>query len=397
MKSIFKKCLTIALITSLFAITATDMSSADSSEFSTIDRTTEFLSSVIGLDMTKYSLVLPSPPPGYENITLPKTSISDPTDVDGLLDVDAPSYDFESSEGTLETMSIFCNGHLKSLKIYSQHNPIYSAPLPTDILNQARSLLKSYQTFVSKEYALDSSFLVPMQDILNSVTDLSPTNTIAGNINFQVSKSGDKTRVQWIYTDNDITMDRKRVDISFRNNTFLSFRDTWSLYKVGGSSVLSSEEATKIALEAAQRVELQIGHADGTSEAVKVPDLSNAPYDVNFAMLPYHGTEDNFPSKLSRDPLTLYPYWQFWFYFNETIGGCIGVQVGVWGDTKEIIYASGYGLLGVPNMLNDQAIEEQKQLNLSDHSFLAVAIMIALMLAISISVIVLRRRNQRNC
>lgn len=338
----------IAMVIAVFAVVTVGMHPATPAGPTTLEQTTEFLSIVVGLDMTKYSLDLPSPPPGYENRTLPTPAISDPADVDGLLDVEGPSYDFKSEEGALEAMSMFYNGHLKSLKIYSYDNYVYSGLPPTDIRNQANDLLQRYQKFVSQKYGIDDSFIVPMRNVLNSVNDLSPTSITVGNINFQVSKSGDKTRLQWIYTEGGIVMERKRVELSFRNNIFVSFSDTWSLYKVSGLSVISSEEAMAIALEAAQKVELHIGHANGTSEIVKVPDLSNAPYDVNFAMLPYRGEENDFPSKIARDPLTLYPYWQFWFYFNEKIGGCIGVQVGIWGDTKEIIYASGYVVSSFP-------------------------------------------------
>ncbi len=334
----------IVVVIAVFVVVTVGMRPANSAGSETLDLTTEFLSTVVGLDMTKYSLDLPSPPPGYDNRPLPTPAISDPADMDGL-DVEGPSYDFKSEEDTLETMSMFYNGHLKSLKIYSRDTYVYSVSPPTDIRDQANDLLQRYQTFLSQNYDIDGSFIVPMQNVLNSVDELSPTSVTVGNINFQVSESGDKTRLQWIYTEGSIVMERKRVELEFRDNIFVSFMDTWSLYKVSGLSVISSEEATAIALEAAQKVELHVGYANGTSETVKVPDLSNAPYDVNFAMLPYRGAEEDFPSKIARDPLTLYPYWQFHFYFGEKIGGCIGVQVGVWGDTKEIIYASGYGVL----------------------------------------------------
>jgi hypothetical protein len=39
--------------------------------------------------------------------------------------------------------------------------------------------------------------------------------------------------------------------------------------------------------------------------------------------------------------------WQFYFYFKGgEIGGYSGVQVGIWGDTKEINFCSGFGFYG---------------------------------------------------
>ena len=81
------------------------------------------------------------------------------------------------------------------------------------------------------------------------------------------------------------------------------------------------------------------------TETVKVPDLSNASYSVSLTMVPYRFIDDYNPSQIERDPLTLYPYWVVLFYFNEPIAGVEGMQVGVWGDTGEILYCSGFGYL----------------------------------------------------
>jgi len=79
-----------------------------------------------------------------------------------------------------------------------------------------------------------------MLNVLSSVSDLSPKEFTEGNITFQVSKNGDKTRINWIYTEGGISMNWKRLSIEFCNNTFESFRDTWGLYSVSGLSKISS-------------------------------------------------------------------------------------------------------------------------------------------------------------
>jgi hypothetical protein len=146
-------------------------------------------------------------------------------------------------------------------------------------------------------------------------------------------------------------MDWKRLDIDFRYGAFESFHDTWRLYSVSGLSEISSEEAFQIAFEAAQNYEFRIIYDNGTMEVVKVPDLSNAFYQEYFSMVPFRYSEDKFPSRIERDPLTLYPYWQYYFYFNETILGNDGIQVGVWGDTSELVYCSGFGYYGPSDLL----------------------------------------------
>jgi hypothetical protein len=302
------------------------------------------------------------------------------------------SCELEYEETKMDTMSIFCDGHMKFLKIYSYPGDvyIYSESQPANILSQAKNILQKYQTFASRNYEKDISYLVHMKNILASVDDLKPTEFTEGNITFQISTDGNNTRIQWIYTESGISMERKRVAIKFRDNTFVSFRDTWGLYGVSGLSKISSKEALQIALDAAQNCELSIRHENGEVELVKVPDLENAPFDISLIMLPYRNLDYNIPSRIERDPLMLYPYWQAHFYFNESIVDNIGVQVGVWGDTSEIIYCSGFGYYGISGLQP----EEQKETNtLSPSTLVVVASFIAVPL-VSISAIALRRKNR---
>ena len=323
----------------------------------------DFLSNVVGLDLTKYSVVPPSVvPPGFEGLspleffkklseyvsTLPPVNITGIDPFGGLVEEKSPNFNFEYNNSTFDAMSIFYNGHMNFLKIrsYDEEDYIYSETQPTDTLNRAKVILQRYQTFFQRNYGKDASYLVPMLDILNNIDELSPTEFTEGNVTFQVSKDGNETRIKWIYTEDDVVMDWKRVDIDFRYGAFESFHDTWGLYSVSGLSEISSEEAFQIAFEAAQNYEFRIGYDNGTIKTVKVPDLLNAPYDVNMYMVPFRYDENNFSSIIERDPLTLYPLWQLHFYFNETIGGNDGMQVGVWGDTREIVYCSGFGYYG---------------------------------------------------
>jgi hypothetical protein len=323
----------------------------------------DFLSNVVGLDLTKYSVVPPeSVPPGFEGLsplefykklseyvsTLRPVNVTRVDPFGGLVEEESPSFDFEYNNSTFDAMSIFYNGHMNFLKIrsYDEEDYVYSEAQLTDTLGRARVILQRYQTFFQRNYGEEASYLVPMLDILNSVDDLSPTEFTEGNVTFQVSKDGNETRIKWIYTEDDVVMDWKRVDMDFRYGAFESFHDTWGLYSVSGVGEISSEEAFQIAFEAAQNYEFNVTDENGTIEPVKVPDLSDAFYQEYFSMVPFRYSEDKFPSRIERDPLTLYPFWQYYFYFNETILGNDGIQVGVWGDTSELVYCSGFGHLG---------------------------------------------------
>ena len=327
-----------------FAVLTVDVPPTGSMELTADEKTTEFLSSVVGINLTEYILTSPLPPPGYNTSQYPPNPYRYPPEFCGLVKEESRSFEFEAIESKISAVSTLYNGQIVFFTFEAPGgNPIYSETPANDLLSQVKTLLQRYQAYADLVYATNNSYLEPMQTILNTVKELSPTNVTAGNVNFQVSKNADRTRIQWIYTENGVYMTWKRVDIAFRNNVLDSFIDNWQIYSVSGLSVINSEEAYQLALETAQNTEFRIVN-DYRNETVTLPDLSDSVYQMYFTMVPYRNETSHNPSKISRDPLTLYPYWQFYFYFKGgEIGGYSGVQVGIWGDTKEIVYCNGFG------------------------------------------------------
>jgi hypothetical protein len=145
-----------------------------------------------------------------------------------------------------------------------------------------------------------------------------------------------RTRIQWIYTENGTDVPKKRLELKLdKNGNLCYFLDNWSLYTVGTLETISEEEFINIAFEAANNTMLTIVLDDnGTTVEIK-PDMNNVTYDAWLGILP-------------RDSDKLYPYWQVMFYFEKPIYSKIGIEVGVWGDTQEIDYCSAFGVLGPP-------------------------------------------------
>ncbi|MFA5364993.1 MAG: hypothetical protein WC325_07445 [Candidatus Bathyarchaeia archaeon] len=418
MSSIIKRSALIVAFIAMFVVVTVPILPAHSLESTSEDIMFDFLSSVVGFDLTQYTLVPPSIP-GYDFETwadytafleteMPDVADIYPPEFGGLVKAEDLSYDLKYNENQLNVVSTFYNGYLAALKIYSpyQEGYVYSETQPSGILNLTKHILQKYQIFVSQNYDKDTSYVMNMLNVLNKVGDLSPTEITDGNITFQVSKNGDRTRIQWIYTEKNVVMSWKRVDIAFSNNTFESIIDNWGLYGVSGLGDVSSEDAFQIALTASQSCEIRIG-SDDTSEieVVTPPDLSDAPHTINFNMVPFRYQEDNISSKITRDPLTLYPYWQFQFYFNESIGGNAGIQVGVWGDTGEIVYCSGFGYFGNPDTSNDQdttsltppdqSSEENKEnYSINPSDLVGILSLVAVSVIILVSVVALRRKRQ---
>ena len=389
MKLTIKRVFTIGLISILFAFLAINLAFASTPEPTTIDKMTNFLSNVVGINLPKYSLIQSHGQPTNVNVNLLNASLY-PKEFGGQVKVESPVLNYSSSQGQLDTMGIFYNGQLMALRIYSQDKYIYSEQPSTSLIDQSNSILKNYQTFISREYSIDTSYVSSMQNILKASSGQLPTNSTIGNITFQSSKNGNETDFQWIYNQNGQAVNFKEVQLTFINNTFVSFLDTWNIYKVSGPNVLSSSQAYQIALNAAQKYQLNIS-SSGENGLINVPDLSNAPYQVNFAMLPYRYSTINLPSNPSRDALTLYPLWQFQFYFNKSIAGDSGLQVGVWGDTKEVLYCSGFGYFG--NYNSDMNLN-QAQSNV-DPSIVPAIIGIAAVLSVSLAILISQHKKTK--
>ena len=231
--------LTSTVIT-IIAVATTDMPTVDSSELTAEDKATKFLSSVVGLDLTKYTLTSPLPPHSSNTSQYPPNTYRYPPEFCGIVKEESRSLKFEANESEIDTMSIFYNEQLVFFKIEaSRGNYIYSEVPATDLLSQAKNILQRYQIYANQMYTTDNSYLEPMQNILNTVSDLSATNITVGNINFQISKNGDRTLIKWIYSEGGVSMKWKRLDLTFRNNALELMIDNWRIYSVSGPSVIN--------------------------------------------------------------------------------------------------------------------------------------------------------------
>ncbi len=337
------KYLIAVLILALFVTLTIDVNAvalSDSAQYDNLDdQTKSILSDVIGLDLTKYSITANTstsiPPVPYQT---------------GDLNLKPAKYYLKSDTAQIGVLSTFYNGKLAVVNLDPAGNASVFSHVDsqeTDLKNQADLLLGRYAEVLSQASSVDVSFLTSMRNVLSTVdNELVTVNTTVGNINFQVSKDGNTTKLQWVYCDYGTIMTPKRVELTFNNLDLVSFQDTWSIFKVAGPNTLSEEQAKKIALDAAQKVPLHLSNSMGDNITIENHDFSNAPYSFTFNMLPCYSSDADLISRLSLDPLTLYPFWRFHFYFNETIANIEGIQVGVLGDTGEIYSAGTFGYLG---------------------------------------------------
>ena len=314
----------------------------------------DFLSDVVQLDLTKYGVIPPEHvPPGFEGLSPLEfykqlseyaSTRSQPNNtfiVDrygGLAEEETIGPDFGYNGTRFGTMGIFVNGHMNALKLYyyGEEDYVYSEPQPTAIEGRAKGILQRYQTFFKEKYGQDAHYLVPMLDRVSSNISLHLAEFTEGNLTFHFSQDSSKSLLEWIYTIEDVEIHWKRVSIAFRNNAFESFHDSWGLYNVSGLNTISLEKAVRIVLAAAKNGELRRTRAEPGTGYVNISELVDTQYSVSLMMEPFRFDSDSVPSKIPRDPLTIYPFLHIYFYFNNRTSGSPGLDLSVWGDTGEI-------------------------------------------------------------
>jgi hypothetical protein len=126
------------------------------------------------------------------------------------------------------------------------------------------------------------------------------------------------------------------VGIDYTDGVLTSISDTWNLYSVGSSETISQEEAEAIAYVAAQNYDLEFIAENGSIYTEKA-DLSDVTTKAELSM-----------QQRSDSDSALYPLWDVEFWFNGRPHGSQvrGVEVGVWGDTKEVELCQAIVVLG---------------------------------------------------
>jgi hypothetical protein len=312
------------------------------------DKLQNFLGEVLEIDLTKY------------NVTNTGSSSSYPSYYGGLVKEEGASFNLESDLSKVSVQGEFLNDVICQAIVYPmQGSMIFLQPPSTNALDESRRLLKRYHNYAGN-LGLDISHVTlalsmlstvnvsnPNPDLymLNNIAGFIPSVTVSGNMKQETTQTG----VRWSYSEKGVDMPSKCLAIDFGSSELL-FADTWNLYTVGSFSAISEDEAKSIGWKAAENYDLVLVYENGTLFSVH-PDWTDMTYQIAVNMIPgqiyKQLPEDNFvdPGNVTRDPLALYPLWQMVFYFHENIGDTVGIQVGVWGDSKEVAYISEYGYL----------------------------------------------------
>jgi hypothetical protein len=378
-------------------------SQAVSSEQISINTYKAFLTNVLGVDLSQY------------NLTRNGYGVSYPPKFGGVVKEETISYILNSSQSAVSTWCVLDNGNITVCSIYAiQGSVVYAQPQTSDILESTRNFMEKYEQFSVQFYAADTAYLQQSLASLDDVNAPEPTSKILGDMNLKIAPSSASTNIQWTYTQPNFNATSKKINLKFENGHITWFGDTWNLYSVSTGTLLPKEEAKSLAFDEVQNSHNVTFASFQGSTMVPIsikPDWSNMTYEVTLEMAPGKVLQGGLPPTLSniyptitnRDPLKLYPIWHFVFYFSKPIGDTVGVEIGVWGDSKEIAFCQDYGYLGgstmptpTPQAANSVGSNEEVQSGLSQRQAEYILIIVGVAAAISVgSYLAIRRRTKR--
>jgi len=279
------------------------------------DKMMAILNDVVGLNTEDYVVHITSNPDREYRGLLQK-------------DVDATLYSVQNYTWVMDVKAYFVNDNVCMIYISYPELPAEYPPAYTTV-EMAKSFLERYQNYTG------DSFYDELASMLDDVDATNSTTKSAGNIRLELNNFDNViANYNWRYIDeNGIVARSKSVLLEYERGRLKGFSNNWHLYTIGGMPEISGEEATEIAIEAAQNYSYEVSADNGT---LTVTGFEIAPESLGHEVLSYL----NFPDpSLARggDPFTLYPSWYVPIGFNQSYpGGVTGVIVTVWADTGEV-------------------------------------------------------------
>lgn len=306
----------IILIISLMPFPA-----AHSTSFTSQDKALSIITDVFELDTPKYT------------VELTNYNSKHPSDLGSLVQEDM-TYSLVSTQNEIKIKFAFVNNTVAYVDLRAPTASISSAnyreKLPPNILDATKIVLQRLKIFSN------ASYIQPMLDSMNGVSDINSVNMTIGNIKRQITVNTQvilvnrtynytSTRTSIYFTDNvNGAYSPKSLKIDYTDGAFVGFSNGWDLYSTGSEKInIQQEEAINIARELANNASTaKLNYADRSITA-------------NLRMLP-------------REPFVLYPFWFVELPLDYPNSTFIGWQVGIWADTREIAYSHPVAVLGSP-------------------------------------------------
>lgn len=358
MRSSKKKICSALILVTAFALIAAQIPIGHSADLGTSEKGLKFLSDVVGLDLSSYTVK-----GGVVDPNLPKAF--------GAEDV---KYSLESEDSRLDVIFSLNEGAYLWCKLYPINGTPHFVEPFTDIINSTKSFLARYA-----EYS-GASHVQSLSDMLTP-GDLKPMSTAVGDVRTDVSQD---SAISWMNAVNGITNNYDIVSITIRNGAFVQFCDSWNLYKIGSADAkVPEEDAIGIARENAF---IRTG-ADGSG---RFTDFSIVDRSIRAEL----------QMQLRTDGM-LYPAWVVKLgldklYFNQVSE----IDVSIWADTGEVAVVSNAGSYGGQsessgeNQPTVQPSAPQTNNNIAPTSIYLIVGIVATTLSVTTIALALKRRRK---
>ncbi|MCW4009532.1 MAG: hypothetical protein NWF05_02790 [Candidatus Bathyarchaeota archaeon] len=353
--NVSRKVCVVALIVLLVIVLVCVVAKAQTLDNKVEDNVFDFITEVMGIDTAKYE------------VTHNSYSANYPSNFGGSVKEELTTLTLSSSDGSLIEADVqFNNGYMAAF-FYLYGPVVEEQQYNVSSLEKAQGILSRYQNF-SSQLGTSSDEVPSALMMLSSVKELSPSSITNGNMKMQITTSEPSinppvdydTRIAFYYTANGIDSTRKCLVLEFCRSygvTQILFVDTWGLFSIYSADLpcLSESEARVVAWDAAKNYQIKLLNTEDNSTISVTPtwpEKTTVESDMDMVTGQLYNDSRLLGLSMgntSRDGLTLYPLWKFLFYFDKPIGDMQGIQVGVWGDTKEIAYCGTYGFYGTPN------------------------------------------------
>jgi hypothetical protein len=314
-----KLTLAVLLVFSLFipavSIPKVEAVNPEYSELTAPEKVLTILKEVVGLDVEKYSIDLEfyAQAPFLYFDVLPQEDVK---------------YILEANGSKLEVICAFADQKLRSLNIYINDGlPITTQPA-TIPLEMAKDFLDKYPAYS------EASYCNTMRSMLDSVEANKNTTKVVGDIKLEVTVTANRTDFRWKYCFNGVEATSKCVVLNFKDGFLKYFIDTWSLYTIGSTDlIVSEEEAIEIAMNTAESYSWNVSMG-GDNPPVTVTEFNIVGVFETELSLGNYPTKDE---SRGGNPLTLYPGWHVKLYFDKLYPGNVyGLSIGIWADTGEV-------------------------------------------------------------
>ena len=326
-----------------------------------------FLSNVVGLDVSKYNVVVKV----GDNPPLPAAA-------PGLFKDRSVKFNMTSAESKVDVLMWLRNDQVIWYTLNAvRGSPAFIKPTSSDTLEIAKDTLDKIQDYTPNEH------IPAIQTMLNNVTELKESQTTNSDFTQEITIQSNTITIEWIPYLNGLSHPKNSMTLTFENGHLTFFHNGFNLYSIGSSEIrIQEQEAIEIAKESASAYLLKDGN-----ETIS-----------NFTILDYPVLTKI--SLQNKGNTTLYPMWEIWLPLdNMYAGGVTAFHVFVWADTGEVSSITPIGFSGIPP--EQQSTPSTSSNGSASNAFQSIApvytilAVMALIAAIIVaSYLVIRRRKQ---